>query len=110
MYCIKSFFKDSPIILISTVFCLNIIIFSFAFRVAERNASPSDHYDYYSRINNYQNSVWMTIITMTGIGYGEITPQTNLGHIIAIICISWGSLNISTMVVVLVNVFSLKQK
>jgi hypothetical protein len=44
-----------------------------------------------------------------GVGFGDITPKTSIGHIIASVCIVWGSLNTSTMVLVLVNVFSLNK-
>ena len=55
----------------------------------------------------YENMAWMTVITMTSVGYGDFTPKTPFGMLIGALCVSWGVLIVSVMVVVLTNAFSL---
>jgi hypothetical protein len=47
----------------------------------------------------------MTVITMTSVGYGDFKPQSVFGRLIGTICVSWGVLIVSIMVVVLINAF-----
>jgi len=44
---------------------------------------------------------------MTTVGYGDYTPKTDIGRIIGALCVSWGVLIVSVMVVVLTNTFRL---
>jgi len=53
--------------------------------------------------------VWMTIITMTTVGYGDYTPKTEIGRILGAMCVSWGVLIVSVMVVVLTSAFSMNR-
>jgi hypothetical protein len=50
---------------------------------------------------------WMTVVTMTTVGYGDYTPKTQLGRIIGALCVIWGVLIVSVMVVVLTRAFSM---
>ncbi len=50
---------------------------------------------------------WMTVVTMTTVGYGDYTPKTQLGRLIGALCVSWGVLIVSVMVVVLTRAFSM---
>jgi len=42
---------------------------------------------------------------MTSVGYGDFKPQSVFGRLIGTICVSWGVLIVSIMVVVLINAF-----
>lgn len=55
------------------------------------------------------NSVWMTIITMTTVGYGDLFPKTLLGRVVCIMLVVWGIFVVSIMVVVLTNTFQMDQ-
>ena len=52
---------------------------------------------------------WMTVITMTSVGYGDFTPKTPFGRQIGVLCVCWGALIVSVMVVVLTNAFSMNR-
>ena len=39
---------------------------------------------------NIGNSLWWTIVTMTTVGYGDITPQTELGQALASLAMIFG--------------------
>ena len=80
---------------------VSVLLFTFMFRVAEATISEN------SARKSYSNMLWMTIITVTTVGYGDYSPQTPIGRIIAVIVVSWGVLIVSVMVVVLTNAFAM---
>jgi hypothetical protein len=49
----------------------------------------------------------MTVVSMTTVGFGDICPKTIIGRFICSICVTWGVLIVSIMVVVLTNTFSM---
>lgn len=103
IFCLRCVFKDSPFAFITTIFVASVAIFSFLFRIAE--------YPIYSvsSLTMYGNMAWMTVITMTSVGYGDYTPKTPFGRVIGALCVSWGVLIVSVMVVVLTNAFSMNR-
>ena len=60
-------------------------------------------------ISNFQNALWLTIITMTTVGYGDYYPRTTFGRIIDVILVIWGTFIVSLMVVVLTNTLNMDQ-
>lgn len=103
IFCLRAIFKDSPFSFISTIFLLSVFVFAFLFRIAE--------YQIYnvSSFTMYSDMAWMTIITMTSVGYGDYSPKTPLGRIMGALCVSWGVLIVSVMVVVMTNAFSMNR-
>ena len=55
----------------------------------------------------YANVVWMIAMTMTTVGFGDMSPLTPLGRIVAAICAIWGVLILAVMVGVLTHILSL---
>lgn len=104
IFALRAIFKESPFSVVLAVFSTSIMIFSFAFRVAEWKAYASS-----GAGTVYSNMVWMTMITMTTVGYGDIAPLTSIGRVIGSLCVTWGALLLSVMVVVLTNAFSLNK-
>ena len=41
-------------------------------------------------ITDIRNSLWWAIVTMTTVGYGDITPQTELGQALASLAMIFG--------------------
>ncbi len=75
-------FKDlnlSP----ETVNFITIFIFSFLLScliwLVENNANPG--------INNFGDAFYFTVVSLTTIGYGDITPKTQLGKIIIVLAV-----------------------
>jgi hypothetical protein len=58
-------------------------------------------------LEDLSNSVWLTIITMTTVGYGDYYPRTTIGRIIDVILVIWGIFIVSLMVVVLTNALNM---
>ena len=50
------------------------------------------------------NSAWLTIITMTTVGYGDMYASTNFGRFFSVIAFIIGNVLISLIVVVLSSV------
>lgn len=57
--------------------------------------------------DHYFNAVWFTVITLTTIGYGDISPGTPPGKIITILLAFWGALLLSLLVVVMTSMLSM---
>lgn len=105
LYIVKCLFKESSIFLITFWFGLSLVIFSFAFRVSERGMDSKSHL-----FNYYSNTIWLAIITMTTVGYGDMAPLTEIGRIVGLTCVFWGGFTVSVMVVVLTNTLNLDQR
>ena len=103
MFCLKSIFKDNPFSFVTAIFGISVVMFTFAFRVAETVVYST------SAGTSYSNMVWMTVITMTTVGYGDYKPYTQIGRLISTLCVSWGVLIVSVMVVVLTQAFAMNR-
>lgn len=64
---------------------IGVLIFtcSYMVYVAERK-HPVDCSDESGKFSTYSNSIWLIIVTVFTVGYGDLTPQTDLGRAIAI--------------------------
>ena len=56
------------------------------------------------------NQIYVVIITLTTVGYGDITPHTIPGKIIIMFCAIWGAFMISLIVLTVGNYFKLSEK
>lgn len=74
----KAMLRDSLMTLLF-LFVVSVVTLSYAMLVFERPIGPGTNLDL------YENTVWLIIITMTTVGYGDTYPQTPLGRYVAII-------------------------
>jgi len=58
-----------------------------------------------TNLQDYGSAIWLTVITMTTVGYGDIFPQTIGGQVIGIIIALWGAFVISLLIMVTADVF-----
>jgi hypothetical protein len=79
----------------------SIVLFGFATRIFERpysndNADAADlNFDY------VWNSMWLIVLTMTTVGYGDFFPRTHMGRFVVVLACFWGVFLVSMMVVTL---------
>ena len=105
LFTAKSIFKDHPFKSLLVFTISSILMFAFALRIAEHETFSSS---WPSTI--YQNTIWLTVITMTSVGYGDYSPATPIGRMIACLCVIWGGFTVSVMVVVNANTFTMTRR
>lgn len=76
---IKNFLKNNNLGNIILWLFYLIFIFSYLILIIEE-----------TKINNYADAIWWSIVTTTTVGYGDIYPETLLGRLIAIIMMILG--------------------
>ncbi|CAJ0946668.1 unnamed protein product, partial [Mesorhabditis belari] len=82
---------------------LGIVVFASLVYYAERGVEVNPD-------NQFQSipiGLWWAIVTMTTIGYGDITPNTYLGRLIGSVCALAGVLTIALPVPVIVSNFAM---
>jgi voltage-gated potassium channel len=79
-FAMKCIVSDSPF---AVIFFMLIVVMSlggFAIRVFERT-QEADSDDF----STYNNSIWLVILTLTTVGYGDSDPSTNIGRIVGVL-------------------------
>jgi voltage-gated potassium channel Kch len=99
-------FKDNPLMLIGVFFAISSMIFAFQIYIIERRAALLSAYTT-GISNNYTNALWLVLITITTVGYGDYFPHTDYGRVIILIVAIWGIFIISMMVVVVSNTLTM---
>jgi len=107
LFIIKIELLENPAKMTAILAFYSILIFAFIVRVFElpyelnhEIASPS--------LKSYNSSLWLVIITMTTVGYGDIYPITIWGKVTIVAVALWGIFIVSLMVLVVTQIFELK--
>lgn len=100
----KSLLKTDPAMTVSVTMFSSVLILAYCLRVFE--------VEYYLAIeqrnfDNYFDSIWCVIITMTTVGYGDTYPVTIFGRLVGIFCALWGTFIISLLIIVATEIFAL---
>lgn len=99
MFSIKSLMKKKPYSVLICSLLLSIALFGFILRIFERPLSTASGQDF----NSINNAFWVTLITMTTVGYGDFFPKSNIGRFVGILIAFWGVAFVSLFVVTLTN-------
>ena len=95
-----------------TIMCLffsTLSIIAYVFRVLEYPFFLTQDYQPESPLRQYYDSIYLTIITMTTVGYGDIKPNTLPAKFLVMITAIWGAIMISLIVLAVSSVFDLKK-
>ena len=99
MFSIKSLMKKKPYSVLLSSLILSVALFGFVLRIFERPLSTASGQDF----NSINNAFWVTLITMTTVGYGDFFPKSNIGRLVGILIAFWGVAFVSLFVVTLTN-------
>ena len=94
--------------LISILFASSAFIFGYMVYLAERNSAAV--FCAASVACTYSNALWLILMTITTVGYGDYFPQTPLGRIIIFLVAIWGTFIVSITVVVVANTLKMEKK
>jgi len=82
-----------------------LVALSYCVRVFERPLIPVSGQNF----DSFANCMWLVIITMATVGYGDYWPLSYLGRIVGMISCFWGVFTLSTMVVILNNLLEFSE-
>jgi hypothetical protein len=95
MFPFKAEMESSSLIINIFLFLLALIVCSYNLRIFERYFDTVNDYN----LSNYLNNLWCVFITMTTVGYGDISPSSFFGRINIIISCMFGVFLVGLMVV-----------
>ena len=98
IFLIKLFIKKQPIWFFIFMFFLTVCLFSFVIRLCEISLAVEEQT---LGFESFIITVWVVIVTLTTVGYGDYYPKTVPGRFLGFILCIWGIVEISIIVVVL---------
>lgn len=97
LFFIKTWLKDNPfqamMLAVGTLLCTC----SYVLYLAER-VYPVDCSNMSGKFSTYSNALWLVIVTIFTVGYGDMVPITNLGRAIAIVAALCGLILSATLI------------
>ena len=101
------FMAKYPGITVVTILSLSVFILSYILRITERSfLNKYMEWKSYNPINN----IYLIIVTMTTVGFGDYVPYTTLGKLVTMITALWGAFIISLLIVSVNAIFTLSPK
>lgn len=86
MFALKSRLLNNPVNTISLFFVLFVLTYSYLLRIFEapyyRHLDQTD--DNYRKFDNFFVPMWLCIITLTTVGYGDVYANTNGGKLVSV--------------------------
>jgi len=111
IFVLKAVLKEKPFLSLLILMTISALIFGLAVRHFERpfwyynpDTIPKQSYE------SIWNGMWLIMITMMTVGYGDLFPHTHMGRFVCILACFWGVFLVSMMVVTLTVVSSFDQK
>ena len=98
---IRCLIINDPYIFLTIVTIVIVVTISFSLRIIEGPLIflDNDGID----LSFISNCIWLTLVTMTTVGYGDYYPKTNLGRLLCVISSIIGTILMSFIVVALIN-------
>ena len=104
-FAIKCKLIINPMQSVIIMFVGTVCIFAYLVRIFEipylRLTKDNTTFD------SYFNAVWFTVVTLTTIGYGDVSPGTHPGKIVTILLGFWGAIFLALLVATVSNIFNL---
>lgn len=98
---IRCLIINDPYIFLTIVTIVIVVTISFSLRIIEGPLIflDNDGID----LSFISNCIWLTLVTMTTVGYGDYYPKTNLGRLLCVISSIIGTILMSFIAVALIN-------
>ena len=110
IFALKSLLIEKPytvlaicFIFSSTLLGLTVRLLELPYYEDETTEQITVDMDGYQDYNFIWNGIWLIVVTMTTVGFGDYFPKTHLGRFVIIIASFWGVFLVSLMVVTLTN-------
>lgn len=109
MFAIKAELKKRPFLMIGILFTMTLVYITSIVRTLEMYRLLVTYRPYASDDGDsfdfafFFNSLWLVLITMSTVGYGDAYPRTHAGRFFIIFACITGMLIVSLMVVSLTN-------
>ncbi len=88
--------ENSWMVLISAIL-MSLFVLSYLVRIFEKHVDEE--------FWNMSTAMWLVLITMTTVGYGDFYPQSHMGRFVGILLAFWGAFVTSLFVVSMNNMF-----
>ena len=98
LFILKCLMKKRPYTIFIWALLVSIFLFTYGIRICEMPLAIKLEN---SSFQSYVTIVWMVIITMTTVGYGDYTPKTIPGRILCFFLCIWGIFLMSLIVIIL---------
>ncbi len=98
MFIIKCLIKKNPYIFFVVSLLISILVFSYSIRLCELPLAIKLNSESFQ---SYMLTIWMIMITMTTVGYGDYAPKTISGRVLGFFLCIWGIFLMSMIVVIL---------
>jgi voltage-gated potassium channel len=96
-------------IIITLLFAVSTMILAFILRIWELPMEMNVKINSKNLID-YGSAIWLTVITMTTVGYGDILAHTLGGQITSMIIALWGSFVVSLLILITSDIFNFNEK
>ena len=103
----KAHMADSSLKINLFLFIICLLIFSYDLRIYERYFDELNEFNE-SNLGNYLNDLWFTFITMTTVGYGDISPKSFFGRLISVVTCLFGVFLVGLVVISVTSYFNLE--
>jgi len=103
-FTIKCLIIKKPGTTVISLLTLSTLVLAYQLRIFEivyyRNLNLVD-------FDSFFQSVWVIVITICTVGYGDLVPFSSIGRVIIMMTSFWGAFIISLVIVVAANLFNL---
>ena len=104
-FTLKCFLLINPEKAVFVMFFGTVFLFAYLVRIFELPYLRQTQGDI--QFKSYFNSIWFTVITLTTIGYGDVSPGSTPGKVITIVLAFWGAIFLALLVATVSNIFNL---
>jgi hypothetical protein len=109
-FALKCYLIKSPGTSFLFVFVISVLFLAYIIRIFELPYSIyNEEILGVEHSFHFGNSLWLVLMTIFTVGYGDIVPHTLIGKSLAVICALWGAFLVSLSVLAVTHYFNLTE-